>query len=39
MGHAAPGIIAAILCLINIAFAARFLTESRDLSEHAPVEG
>jgi MFS family permease len=39
MGHAAPGIIAAILCLINIAFAARYLRESRDLSEHAPVEG
>src|SRR5215204_3712104 len=39
MGHAAPGIIAAMLCLVNIAFAARYLTESRDLSEHAPVEG
>ncbi len=39
MGHAAPGIFAAALCLINIAFAARYLTESRDLSEHAPVEG
>jgi MFS family permease len=39
MGHAAPGIIAAILCFINIAFAARYLTESRDASEHAPVEG
>jgi MFS family permease len=39
MGHAAPGIIAALLCLINIGFAARYLTESRDLSEHAPVEG
>src|SRR5678816_3281640 len=39
MGHAAPGIIAAILCLINIAFAARYLTESRDLSEHVHVEG
>jgi MFS family permease len=39
MGHAAPGIIAAILCLINIAFAARYLTESRDASEHAPIEG
>ena len=39
MGHAAPGIIAAALCLLNIAFAARYLTESRDLSEHAPVEG
>ena len=39
MGHAAPGIIAAALCLINIAFAARYLTESRDATEHAPVEG
>src|ERR1041385_2543083 len=39
MGHAAPGIIAAILCFINIGFAARYLTESRDASEHAPVEG
>ncbi len=39
MGHAAPGIIAALLCVINIAFAARFLTESRDASEHAPIEG
>src|ERR687895_1946420 len=29
MGHAAPGIIAAALCIINIAFAARYLTESR----------
>src|SRR5215217_6398484 len=39
MDHAGPGILAAILCLINIGFAARYLTESRDLSEHAPVEG
>ncbi len=39
MGHAAPGIIAAALCLINIAFAARYLTESRDLNDHVPVEG
>lgn len=39
MGHAAPGIIAAALCLINIAFAARYITESRDLADHAPVEG
>lgn len=37
MGHAAPGIIAAALCLLNIAFAARYLTESRDLSEQSPV--
>lgn len=39
MGHAAPGIIAAALCLINIIFAARFLSESRDLSEHVHLEG
>src|SRR6476620_7381751 len=39
MGHAAPGIIAALLCLINIGFAARYLTESPDLAEHALVEG
>ena len=39
LGHAAPGILAAALCVLNIAFAARYLTESRDLSEHAPVEG
>lgn len=39
MGHAAPGILAALLCVVNIAFAARYLTESRDLSLHAPVEG
>src|SRR5437868_15237139 len=30
LGHAAPGILAAMLCLINIAFAARYLTESRN---------
>jgi MFS family permease len=35
MGHAAPGIIAAGLCLLNMAFAARYLTESRDFSEHS----
>ena len=29
IGHAAPGIFAAALCLINIIFAARYLTESR----------
>jgi MFS family permease len=37
MGHAAPGIIAAALCLLNIAFAARYLTESRDLNEQVPA--
>ena len=35
MGHAMPGIMAAGLCLLNIIFAARYLTESRDTSEHA----
>ena len=37
MGHAAPGIMAAALCLLNIAFAARYLTESRDPVEQAPT--
>jgi MFS family permease len=35
MGRAAPGIMAAALCLINFIFAAFFLKESRDASEHA----
>src|SRR6185295_6771983 len=35
MGPAAPGIMAAALCLVNIAFATRYLVESRDLSDHA----
>ena len=35
MGHAAPGILAAALCLGNIAFAWRYLTESRVVSEPA----
>ncbi|MGH9966503.1 MAG: MFS transporter [Pyrinomonadaceae bacterium] len=37
LGHAAPGILAATLCLANMAFAARYLTESRDLNEQAPI--
>ncbi|HVF22348.1 MAG TPA: MFS transporter [Pyrinomonadaceae bacterium] len=39
MGHAAPGILAAALCLINIVFAARYLTESRNPEDHVHVEG
>jgi MFS family permease len=39
LGHAAPGLLAAMLCLINIIFAARYLTESRDASEHVLLEG
>ncbi|HEX3254124.1 MAG TPA: MFS transporter, partial [Pyrinomonadaceae bacterium] len=39
MGHAAPGILAALLCIINIAFAARYLTESRNPSDHVLDEG
>ena len=35
MGRAMPGIMAATLCLLNIIFAARYLTESRDSSQHA----
>lgn len=38
MGHAAPGILAAALCVINMAFASRFLTESRVVNE-PPKEG
>ena len=33
MGHAAPGILAAALCLLNMAFAAKYLTESREPDE------
>src|SRR5712691_10735868 len=33
VGHAAPGIMAAGLCLLNMIFAARYLTESRDFNE------
>lgn len=39
LGHAAPGVLAAGLCAINIIFAARYLTESRDASEHVLLEG
>src|SRR5690349_2697850 len=35
LGRAAPGLFAAGLCVLNMMFAARFLTESRDLSESA----
>jgi MFS family permease len=38
MGRAGPGIIAATLCFLNIAFVARYLTESRVLSEQATGE-
>jgi MFS family permease len=35
LGRAAPGIMAAGLCLVNIIFAARYLTESRDSVDHS----
>ena len=38
MGRAGPGIMAAGLCVLNMIFAARYLTESRDLNEK-PREG
>lgn len=38
MGQAAPGIMAAALCLLNMAFVARYLNESRDFIEHAPTD-
>ena len=34
VGRAAPGILAAALCGLNMIFAARYLSESRDLTEH-----
>lgn len=34
-GHAGPGLFAAALCVINIGFAFRFLSESRDMAEAA----
>src|SRR5207248_4853282 len=37
MGHAAPGIMAAGLCLLNMLFAWRYLSESRDPREHAAL--
>ena len=33
LGYQWPGLLAAVLCLLNIAFAWRFLNESRDLNE------
>lgn len=38
LGHAAPGIFAAAICLLNMAFAARYLTESRTADEHSPSD-
>ncbi len=38
MGHAMPGVMAAALCLLNIAFAARYLTESRQVEEPSQTE-
>lgn len=38
MGYAAPGILAAALCLINMIFVARYLKESRDPADHAPSD-
>ena len=42
MGRHAPGLAAALLCMINVVFASRFLTESRDMVEaraHKHVPG
>jgi len=37
MGGAAPGIMAAALCILNMVFVARYLKESRDFSEQPPA--
>jgi len=36
MGHAAPGIVAAMLCMITMWFAWKYLHESREVHEHPP---
>jgi MFS family permease len=38
LGHAAPGVFAAAICLLNMAFAARYLTESRDPNDHIATD-
>ena len=38
MGYAAPGILAATLCVLNMAFAAKYLTESRDPNDHVATD-
>jgi len=38
MSRAAPGILAAALCLLNIIFVSRFLKESRDSTQHSDSE-
>ena len=38
MGRAAPGMFAAALCVVNIAFAWKFLHESRDMTEAAEAK-
>lgn len=38
MGHAAPGIVASGLCLVNMVFVARYLKESRDFSEQPQTD-
>jgi MFS family permease len=38
LGYAAPGILAATICILNIAFAARYLTESRDPNDHVATD-
>ena len=37
-GRSAPGLFAAALCVVNMAFASRFLTESRDMTEAAEAK-
>lgn len=36
MGHAAPGIVAALLCVITMWFAWKYLHESREVHDHPP---
>lgn len=38
MGHAAPGLLAAALCLLNMVFVARYLKESRDFTDQPAAD-
>jgi MFS family permease len=38
IGQPAPGLFAAALCILNMAFAAKYLNESRNPEEHAPTD-
>lgn len=38
VGQPAPGLLAALLCVLNMAFAAKYLSESRNPEDHSPTD-